>query len=57
MINPYVLLLLLLLLFYLFCEFIDDGIRVCVGLAKFQLLRGPQKGIFKQKEQSDPNFC
>jgi len=41
---------------FFFSTCIDDGVRVCVGLAKFQLLRGPQKGIFKQKEQSDPNF-
>jgi len=37
MINPF---------FDLFCVFIDDGVRVCVGLGEgsnSQLVRGPQK--------------
>ena len=42
--------------------FIDDGVRACVGPwrgFKFQLVEGLKiefLGIFKQKEQFDPNF-
>ena len=54
--NPYV-------VFELFCVFVMMGSECVWGLGEgsnFQLVRWPQmeiQGIFKQKEQFDPNFC
>ena len=52
MTNPYV-------VFNLFCVFIADGVRVCVGLGEgsnFQL-EGLKIEFFKQKDQFHPNLC